>query len=226
MERRLIIRKMKLQIQKAVEYINKQGCLIVFPVNNNKEPLSLWSQFFPKSKMRWEWNEDSDDRIGQLWMLMKSLSAQDDVVYSKWFKGRATFFSRELFVALLKSMETPHLQTQEMPRKAASILETLQSNSPMSTRDIKKEHGLQGKDNEAEFNRCMKYLFSRLLIVGRGEVEDGAFPSLAVGATSLIFEDLWLSSKKISIKNAHEAISHFMPEKSLTLKFLNSIKGK
>lgn len=217
---------MKLQNKKAIEHINKQGCLIVFPMNNNKEPLSLWSQFFPKSKMRWEWNEDSDDRVGQLWMLMKSLSAQDDVVYSKWFKGRATFFSRELFVALLNFLETPQLDEQEMPRKAAYILETLQSNSPMSTRDIKKEHDLQGKDNEAEFNRCMKYLFSRLLIAGRGEVDDGAFPSLAVGATSLVFEDLWLNSKKISADKAHSVINRFMPEKSLTLKFLKSIKGK
>jgi len=29
------------------------------------------------------------------------------------------------------------------------------------------------------------------LIVGTGEVPDGAFPSLAVGATELLFEDVW-----------------------------------
>ena len=39
-------------------------------------------------------------------------------------------------------------------------------------------------------------LWSRLLIVG--EVDDGAFPSLAVGATELVFEDLWLSRAKVS----------------------------
>jgi hypothetical protein len=44
----------------------------------------------------------------------------------------------------------------------------------------------------------MKFLWTRLLIVGVGEVDDGAFPSLAVGATELVFEDLWLSRKNVS----------------------------
>jgi hypothetical protein len=30
--------------------------------------------------------------------------------------------------------------------------------------------------------------------VGTGEVDDGAFPSLAIGATRWIFEDLWEQS--------------------------------
>jgi hypothetical protein len=37
----------------------------------------------------------------------------------------------------------------------------------------------------------MKALWARLLIVGTGEVADGAFPSLAVSATEMMFEDLW-----------------------------------
>ncbi|MBS2027495.1 MAG: hypothetical protein JST54_06265 [Deltaproteobacteria bacterium] len=37
----------------------------------------------------------------------------------------------------------------------------------------------------------MKALWTRLLIVGAGEVDDGAFPSLAIGSTALLFEDLW-----------------------------------
>ena len=38
-------------------------------------------------------------------------------------------------------------------------------------------------------------LWERLLVVGVGEVEDGAFPSLSVGATSLVFEPLWEAAK-------------------------------
>jgi hypothetical protein len=44
----------------------------------------------------------------------------------------------------------------------------------------------------------MKALFNRLWVVGFGEVDDGAFPSLAIGATKTLFEDLWEESKKIS----------------------------
>jgi hypothetical protein len=46
------------------------------------------------------------------------------------------------------------------------------------------------------FTAAMKVLWSRLLIVGTGEVEDGAFPSLAVAATELQFEDIWNARHK------------------------------
>ena len=68
----------------AVVKINKNGILLVFPVNNQKQPISLWSEFFPRSKMRWEWDELGDNRVGQLWSLMKKLSDCGEVVYSKW----------------------------------------------------------------------------------------------------------------------------------------------
>jgi hypothetical protein len=37
----------------------------------------------------------------------------------------------------------------------------------------------------------MKALWTRLLVVGTGEIPDGAFPSLAVSATEMMFEDSW-----------------------------------
>lgn len=86
----------------AVKKINDRGALLVFPINNKKEPASLWSEFYPRTKMRWEWDDDGDNKVGDLWLLMKKLSDSRQVVYSKWYQGRATFFSRDLFTALLK----------------------------------------------------------------------------------------------------------------------------
>jgi len=57
----------------------------------------------------------------------------------------------------------------------------------------------------------MKELFMRLLIVGFGEVEDGAFPSLAVGATELVFEDLWREGSQMSAPRAKATLERFMP---------------
>ena len=37
----------------------------------------------------------------------------------------------------------------------------------------------------------MVALWTRLLVVGTGEVPDGAFPSLAVSATEMMFDDAW-----------------------------------
>src|SRR4051812_23826892 len=85
----------------AIAKINEKGMLIVFPVNNQKEPPSLWSEFYPRSKMRWEWNEGNDSRVADLWFLMKELSKSGEVIYSKWYRGRATFISKPLFVAML-----------------------------------------------------------------------------------------------------------------------------
>ena len=84
----------------AIAKINKNGILLVFPVNNQKDPKSLWSEFYPKAKLIWKWDEDGDNRVSDLWHLMKRLSENKKVVYSKWYRNRATFFSIDLFTAL------------------------------------------------------------------------------------------------------------------------------
>lgn len=176
-----------MNLTQACKAIEKHGVLLVFPIKNQKEPRSLWQCFYPKTEMRWEWDHDGDNRVVQMWHGMKKLSANQRVVYSKWFQGRATFFSRDTFSAL-RSFLKP--QRDKLSRQALDILELLESDSPLSTKQIKKITGLQGKDNEGAYNRALKSLFEQMWIVGFGEVDDGAFPSLAVGATTLLYEDL------------------------------------
>ncbi|MBY0451825.1 MAG: hypothetical protein K2P92_02240, partial [Bdellovibrionaceae bacterium] len=173
----------------AVKKINDRGALLVFPINNKKEPASLWSEFYPRTKMRWEWDEGGDNKVGDLWLLMKKLSDSRQVVYSKWYQGRATFFSRDLFTALLKVTQPDYSGTTLSP-VARQLYECLEEDSPLSTKQLKAITELRGKDNERFYNRGMKELFSRFLIVAYGEVDDGAFPSLAVGTTRNLFEDL------------------------------------
>jgi hypothetical protein len=194
----------------AIAKINKAGALLVFPIKNSPEPDSLWAQFFPKKKMKWEWDDNGDGRVGDLWLLMKRLSAGREVVYSKWYQGRATFFSKALFTAMLA------LQNREaaLTPAARSILEILQTDSPLSTKEIKVQAELRGKFNEPTYNKAMKELFSKLLIIAFGEVDDGAFPSLAVGATALIYEDLWNDSQALSPAQALEILDQEMPVKS------------
>lgn len=207
-----------MKIKAAISHINKHGMLLVFPINNRPEPLSIWSCLYPKKKMVWEWTEDSDDKVGDTWLLMKKLSDGKEVVYSKWFQGRATFFSRELFTALLKLYWRDNYP---LSRSAMNLLEALESDSPLSTKELKKITELQGKDNEAEYNRGLKSLFQKFLIVGFGEVEDGAFPSLAVGATKALYEDLWLEAQKLTNQKAQAIIDTYMPTGSISRKFLD-----
>jgi hypothetical protein len=81
-------------MKKAIDVINKKGILLVFPINNRKEPDSLWSQFYPRSKMDWSWDEDGDDRVAKMWSLMKRLSDCREVVVSRacYFFFKKTFY--------------------------------------------------------------------------------------------------------------------------------------
>lgn len=220
----------------AIKAINRNGVLLVFPNNNKPTPKSIWSEFYPKTKLKWEWDDNGDQKVFKMWQLMKELSTCKDVVYSKWQSGRATFFSRELFVALIAVLKNEAPLTFKLSVQAKALLTELESDSPLSTRDLKKLTGLQGKDNEGSYNRGMRELFSRFLIVGFGEVDDGAFPSLAVGATQHIYEDLWLEATELDLESAQERVDQLMPmgtefrkyfEKvRSTLKNQNSVSGK
>jgi hypothetical protein len=67
----------------------------------------------------------------------------------------------------------------------------------------------------------MKELFTRLLIVGFGEVDDGAFPSARVGATELLFSDLWIDAGEMPLAKASAVVDTFLPEGSHFRKFFD-----
>lgn len=177
----------------AIKAIQSRGALLVYPIKNAKEPRSIWSELFPKSKMNWDWNYDADPRISEVWLLKESLSKSKKVVYAKWYQNRATFFSREVFVNLLAFLKS----TENLSRESQNLLDCLESDSPLSTKQLKELTGLQGKFFETTYNRSMKVLWEKLEIVGFGEIEDSSFPSLAVGATKNLFEDLYLEAANI-----------------------------
>ena len=204
----------------AITHINANGALLVFPINNRELPNSLWAEFFPRTTMVWDWNEDGDDKVAGMWQLMKILSDCREVVYSKWYQGRATFFSRELFTAMLSLARPARIPRHELSETARTLFEVLENNSPLSTKELKALTDLQGKHNEAAYSRGMKELFTRFLIVGFGEVEDGAFPSLAVGATELLYEELWREGTEMTARQTGAVIERLMPAGSHFRKFL------
>lgn len=180
-----------MKLARAVSIIDALGICLVYPIDNKPEFPSLWSAAYPKSPMRWAWDEDADPRVAEIWHLRGALAESSDVAYAKWFRGRATFFSRPVFHALLGRMAKAGDVFSGLPHESTEILERLREMSPRSTKEIRSEVGLRGKPFESLFTHAMKALWSRLLVVGTGEVPDGAFPSLAVSATEMMFEDSW-----------------------------------
>lgn len=210
-------------LRKAVSKIDNRGMLLVFPINNKKEPPSIWSEFYPRSEMRWEWDEGGDNRVASLWHLREELSRSQKVIYSKWYKGRATFFSKPVFTAML-SLFIP--SARAISPESRDLLTLLLETSPLSTKQLKKEMKLEGRFNEALYNKSLKDLWTRLLIVGFGEVDDGAFPSLAVGATELMFEDIWAEALTLKPAKAERFIRHTLANNPLFFKEFQKIQSQ
>lgn len=95
------------------------------------------------------------------------------------------------------------------------MLEILEHDSPLSTKVLKQLSGLIGKANERRYERALKELWSRMRIVVFGEIDDGAFPSIAIGATRVLFEDLWQEARKQNISQADAWVREQLPPDSL-----------
>jgi hypothetical protein len=211
--------------QRIIKAIETEGCLLVFPLENRKEPRSIWSVLYPRTQMRWEWDSDGDNKIGELWILREDLSRSRQVVYSKWYRNRATFFSKEVFVNLLAYLGSSQNRVPLL-RDSQEALDLLLMDSPQSTPVLKENLGLRGKFLESQYNRTLKPLWNYLHLVGFGEIEDSSFPSLNIGATATLFEDLWLESQKISEAKAEAKLLKILGSENLFFKYAKKLKAQ
>lgn len=201
-------------LRAAIAAIEQHGALLVYPIANRAEPLSLWRVFHPRTKMRWEWDQDGDDRVGELWRMRERLARSREVVYTKWLQNRATFFSRGLFTAMLATYRDTGDLGRGLDPDALEVLRALESDSPLGTKQLRTLTGLTGRMFEASYHRALRELFERMLIVGFGEIDEGAFPSLAIGATRTLFEDLWDASETLDRALAARTIAGHFPKGS------------
>lgn len=216
----------RLKLSSAVSAIDQNGALLVFPIKNRREPKSLWGHFFPRSEMLWEWDESGDNRVAELWYLREKISSSGKVVYCKWFQGRATVLSRELYPAFIRLLNPALDPSEALSPQANVLLEALQDNSPLSTKQLKEASGLQGKFLEADYTRRMKELWQKLLIVGVGEIDDGAFPSLAIAASRHYFEEEWQKAFKLSAEEALQISKKLLGEENLFLKYMLKLRNQ
>lgn len=192
-------------IQKAVELINKSGILLVYPIKNQRDPPSLWYKLHPRTEMNWDWSEDGDARVADLWHLRTELSRSQKVVYAKWFRGRATFFSHDVYSAMQCLMNVKQRE-QQLKGIEKELYESLLEDSPQSPRILRAQLGLEGRLNETPFNRAQRILWQNMLMVGFGEIEDGAFPSLAIGASRHLHEETWEKALAMTTARAKEIL--------------------
>ncbi len=210
-----------MKVADAVKKLEGRGALLVYPLQNRPEPPSLWSEFYPRSKMRWEWDSGSDNRVAGMWRLREEISRSGRAVYAKWFQSRATFFSLKLFPAFVAAINVHEGQLSPTARR---LLQILEEDSPLSTKELKKRADLVGKSAEAEYDKATKELWRSLFIVGYGEIDDGAFPSLAIGATSLLFNSQWREAQKLGAHAAQEKLVEALGEESAFYKYFLKVR--
>ncbi|UXR66049.1 hypothetical protein EZJ49_07280 [Bdellovibrio bacteriovorus] len=207
---------------KMIAAINQRGCLLVYPLENRKEPASLWSELYPRTKMRWEWDQEGDNRVAEMWVLREELSRSEEVIYAKWFRNRATFFSKEVFVNLLAWLGSSQGRVT-LPRSSQEALDSFLLDSPQSTKIIKENLGWQGKMMESHYNRALKPLWNYLFLVGYGEVQDSSFPSLNMAATQNLFEDLWRESQELEAASAEAFLLKKLGPDNLFFKYAQKL---
>jgi hypothetical protein len=183
-------------LKRALGAIEHHGALLVFPLNNRPQPLALWHVLFPDQPMNWEWSNDGDDQVVQMWHLRRELMESGQIYYGKLFRGRATVLSLSAFEAAWRLTQS-HRELG-LVGEASEIAELLDFDSPLSTKQLKSGTELMGRDNEARFNSAMKKLWSHLWIAGVGEVDEGAFPSLSHAWTASVLEESCRRGERLS----------------------------
>lgn len=211
--------------KKMIEAIEKNGCLLVYPIKNAKTPKSLWYELYPRTEMVWEWGEDGDSRVAELWHSREVLSRSQEVVYAKWYQARATFFSINVYTNLLAFLGTSRHEAS-LPKSSQEALDSLLIDSPQSTKLLKENLGLQGRLLESHYNKALKPLWEKLYIVGFGETEDSSFPSLNMAASETLFEECWLKSQKINPMVARQELERTLGSDNPFMKFADKVFHK
>lgn len=225
-------KRTKFSLASAIDAIDEKKILLVFSIKNKLEVPSLWSHFYPRSEMKWEWNDDGDSRVADLWHLREKISSSGKAVYAKWYQGRATLISKDIFPSLLRVLNPfERLNDEEfyqwnLNSEAQEMLRRLEDNSPLSTKALKELTGLKGKDFEPNYHFALNQIWRRLLIVGCGEVDDGAFPSLAMGATKILFEEEWVAAQSLTGPQACLNIESAIGRSSPFFKYAERLRFK
>jgi hypothetical protein len=210
---------MRVTKRSAITAINRLGACLVFPMDNRPAPVSLWSHFHPRTKMRWEWDSGGDNRVPELWHLREELSRSGQVVYTKWYRGRATFFSLPLFSALVRLLSGG--EDEGLGPEARRLYQSFEESSPLSTKEAKRAADMEGREFARDYERGMKELWTKMLVVGFGEKDDGAFPSLLVGASKWMHGEGWRNGRAMPIEEARAVIEHALPTGNLFRKELD-----
>ena len=123
-------------------------------------------------------------------------------------------------------MGSTHLNEIYDSQAAHDIYQELLSESPLTPKMIKERLDFGGRKNRALYGRAIKILWERALIAGAGEVDEGQFPALSMGATRHFFEDEWDRAHAWPPEEARKRFKEKFPPNHPVYRFLNRLAIK
>jgi hypothetical protein len=180
----------KATLKNAIFEVERLGTVAIFPEKSRKKSsiISLWELFYPRTPMRWEWDESADKGVVKLWWLKNEIAQTKKVLYGRFFSNRPVLVSISEAQTILKS-----LKPRPLSSLAREILSRLEDNSPQTKRMLGRELRRDGwEPTRAEFERALLELQRNFQIVSLGdsEREKGPMPSSEYAALGLVFPQL------------------------------------
>lgn len=140
--------------EEALEFINKYGCITLFPIRGFSFP-NLYQSTAGKNK---------DEKFEKAWQWADNLSEKKKIHYGKLVRKQVTLISTEMFPCFYKLC-----RKHKLSAAAQSIFGFLKKRRATSTTLLKKNLNLVGKAKKYEFMKAIDELqmtFS-IAIVGR-----------------------------------------------------------
>ncbi|MEO5668509.1 MAG: hypothetical protein ABIR96_10655 [Bdellovibrionota bacterium] len=180
----------KLGLKSALDQVERVGRVAIFPEKNKKKNsiVSLWEIFYPRTKMKWEWDEAADNRVVKLWWLKNEIAQTQKVLYGRFFGNRPVLVSKKEALKILVTLEP-----RRHSRLASEILSRLEDNSPQTKRMLGRALRDDGwEPTKSEFEKALLDLQRDFKIVNLGdsEREKGPMPSTEYATLALIFPDV------------------------------------
>ena len=196
----------------AVEFVNERGYLFFWPVKGIHFP-NLWSATAGDRPVP----NEHDDPGHVTWRWKDSALGMHIWYYAKILRHKATFISLEVlpyFYALSENYGSPKedyliaYQDGHLNHAEKKIYETILTNGPMHTIDLRSAAHLSGINKNSMFNRALEKLQSEFRIVPVGIAEAGTWNyAFIYDLTTNHYPELPEKARLISEKKARRRLT-------------------
>jgi hypothetical protein len=198
-------------IEEAIRFVNERGFIFFWPIKNTILP-SLWVAAAGDRPV-----SDKHDDPGHItWRWKDNLLGEKKWYYSRVLYRRNTIISLQVlpyFYALSPNFgdyQTDYLEQYEQGRltlEAKNIYETILTEGPIDSINLKKASRLSNSGNESRFNRALDDLQIEFKILPVGVAKAGSWRyAFIYDITARHFPSLQMDAQNISIGSARRKL--------------------